>query len=362
MAFGRRSSRQASCSTRGRRTVNEDRAATLVLGGGTYVVAVADGMGGVVAGDVASEAAMTAFLGAMRASGAEDARGSLCAAFEAADAAVRGALTPGREGMGTTLVAAVARGTEIWIGNVGDSRAVLVLPEEVVRLSTEHSLVNEALRSGRMTELEALRSRERHVLSRALGDGDARPDVVHHSLRKHPGATRAILLVGSDGLFNFVGETELLEIWAEERRASGAVARLVLRAIENGSDDNVSAAALILDVRPSRWRGLMWLAAVLVLLAVATAAYSTRREIVNRIAAVHGAAPPPAAARVRLPVIRGQHPRVGMSGTLCTPKQDCLGTWKVVGADATSVVIEIRTDARSPKDGRAALKINRAKS
>jgi serine/threonine protein phosphatase PrpC len=306
MEIGRRSSRQACCSTRGRRTVNEDRAATLVLGGGTYVVAVADGMGGAVAGDVASEAAMSAFLGAMRASGAEDAYGSLCAAFEAADAAVRGAVTPGREGMGTTLVAAVARGTDIWIGNVGDSRAVLVLPDEIVRLSTEHSLVSEALRSGRMTELEALRSPERHVLSRALGDGDARPDVGYHPLHTHPGATRAMLLVGSDGLFNFVGETEVLEISAEERRASGAVERLVRRAIENGSDDNVSAAALVLDVRPSRRRGPMWAAAVLALLAVATAAYSTGREIVNRIAAVRGAAPPPATARVRLPVIRGQ--------------------------------------------------------
>jgi serine/threonine protein phosphatase PrpC len=357
-----RGSRHASCSTRGRRTVNEDRAATLVLGSGTYVVAVADGMGGVVAGDVASEAAMTAFLGAMRTSGAKDAYASLCAAFEAADAAVRGAVTSGREGMGTTLVAAVAHGTDIWIGNVGDSRAVLVLPDETVCLSTEHSLVSEALRSGRMTELEALRSQERHVLSRALGDGDARPDLGYHSLREHPGATRAMLLVGSDGLFNFVGETELLEISAEERRASGVVEQLVRRAIENGSDDNVSAAALVLDARPSRWRGPMWAAAVLALLALATTAYSTRGEIVSRIAAVRGAAPPPATARVRLPVIRGQHPWVGISGALCMPKQARLSTWKVAGATPTSVVIEIRTDARLQKGGRAAARTNRARS
>jgi protein phosphatase len=300
MELGRRSSRQASCSTRGRRTVNEDRAAVLVLRSGTYVVAVADGMGGAVAGDVASEAAMNAFLGAIRAAGTEDAGASLRAAFEAADSAVRGAMTAGREGMGTTLVAAVASGTDIWIGNVGDSRAVLVLPDEIVRLSTEHSFVSEELHSGRMTELEALRSPERHVLTRALGDGDARPDIVHHSLRHHRDVRRALLLVGSDGLFNFVGETELLEISAEARHASSVVERLIQRALENGSDDNVSAAVLVLDARPSRWRGPLWTAAVLVLLAVATATYATRCDIVHRIAVVRGAAPPPTVSAVMM--------------------------------------------------------------
>ncbi|MEA2164956.1 MAG: family protein phosphatase [Thermoanaerobaculia bacterium] len=263
----------------------------LVLRSGTRVVAVADGMGGAVAGDIASEAAMRAFLGAIRAFAAQDASASICAAFEAADAAVRGAMTAGREGMGTTLVAAVASGTDMWIGNVGDSRAVLVLPDEIVRLSTEHSFVSEELRSGRMTEIEALRSPERHVLSRALGDGDARPDVVHYSLRHHPNATRALLLVGSDGLFNFVGETELLEISTEEHRASGVVEQLVRRAIENGSDDNVSAAVLVLDLRPNRSRGALRWAAVLALLAMATAAYSTRCDILHRNTALRGAPP-----------------------------------------------------------------------
>ncbi len=305
----RRGSRYASCSTRGRRTVNEDRAATLVLGSGVYVVAIADGMGGVVAGDVASEAAMTAFLGAMRSSGAEDPYASLCAAFEAADAAVRGSVTSGREGMGTTLVAAVARGTDIWIGNVGDSRAVLVLPDETVCLSTEHSLVIEALRSGRMTEIEALRSPERHVLSRALGDGDARPDVVHHSLRDHPNATRALLLVGSDGLFNFVGETELIEISTEESRASAAVERLVRRALENGSDDNVSAAALVLEPRPSRWWGKMWAATLLALIAMTAPPYFAHREMVSQIS-VCRIVPPGDIDRVRFAVDSRTYPRV----------------------------------------------------
>ena len=328
MAFGR-GSRHASCSTRGRRTINEDRAATLVLGSGTSVAAVADGMGGVVAGDVASEAAMTAFLGAMRTFSAEDAYASLCAAFEAADDAVRGAVTSGREGMGTTLVAAVARGTDIWIGNVGDSRAVLVLPDEIVCLSTEHSLVSEALRGGRMTELEALRSRERHVLSRALGDGDARPDVGYHSMRNHPGATRAMLLVGSDGLFNFVGETELIEISAEEHRASRAVENLVRRAIENGSDDNVSAAALVLDARPSRWRGSLWAAAVLAFTLVCG---TTRAQQIESITGKGAILSEGSDAGVRK----------GMTGKFCVP--ETVGGRTVPNCSALFVIVSVSAE------------------
>ena len=284
--IGRHSLPYAKCSTRGRRAVNEDRAVA-VGRNGTYVLAVADGMGGAVAGDVAADAAMRAFLRTMRGSRLDDVRDSLCAAFEAADAAVRAATTPAREGMGTTLVSAVARGLEIWVGNIGDSRAVLVLPEEIVRLSSDHSLVEEELRGGRMTELEALQSRERHVLSRALGAGDAEPDLTHYSLQEDPVVTKGLLLIGSDGLFNFVGDSELLEIAADETRAGVVSERLVRRAIENGSDDNVSAAVLMLDGRQRRRHVSAWVAAILIFLAVATVAYSVRRVVVDRITAPH---------------------------------------------------------------------------
>src|SRR5215212_5548674 len=113
MLLARRSDRHASCSSAGRRAINEDRAATLRLGRETYVLAVADGMGGTAAGDVASRAAMAAFLETVRASAGESPRRTLRSGFAAADTAVRGALTRGREGMGTTLTAAIIRGDEV---------------------------------------------------------------------------------------------------------------------------------------------------------------------------------------------------------------------------------------------------------
>lgn len=355
MLLSRATRRHASCSTAGRRAINEDRAATLRLGPDTYVVAVADGMGGTAAGDVASGAAMGAFLETIRAAATEDPRRTMRSAFAAADTAVRNALTAGREGMGTTLTAAIVRGRDVWVGNVGDSRAVLVLPDEVLALSRDHSLVAEAFRSGRMTELEALQSFERHVISRALGEGDATPDIKYHSMGARGESFRATLVAGSDGLFNFVGETEILEIATEEARAPAVVEHLVRRAIENGSDDNVSAAAVRLDFRPARSPLLRAVAALVVFTAVAAAAYPMWRDIGRVVSAIRRAATPdPAGVKlVRLPIAGAHHLRAGASGTLCVSSGDCIGTWRVARVDDESVVLEIRMSESStaPRGG-----------
>ncbi len=346
MLPGRRFRRHASCSTAGRRTINEDRVATLRLGSEAYVVAVADGMGGMAAGEIASGVAMTAFVESVRSSVAESPRRMLQTAFTAADTAVRDAVTADREGMGTTLTAAIVRERDVWVGNVGDSRAVLVLPDEVIALSRDHSFIAEAVRSGRMTELEALQSPERHVISRALGEGDASPDIKYHSLRSYDDAPDAMLLVGSDGLFNFIGDTEILEISAEEKRPATLVERLIRRAIDNGSDDNVSAAVVALASSPRRPRWLVrMVAAVVVLLALAAAAYPLRRNIAAAAATIrHATAPDRGVKRVRLPITGSPHLPVGSSGRLCTSAGDCFGTWRVALIDGDSMVLEIRTE------------------
>ena len=257
MPLARQSVRHASCSVAGRRAVNEDRAATLRVGGGRYVAVIADGMGGARAGDVASDAAMKAFLLSVRAANGDGEVAMLKSAFAAADQAIRDAATPERKGMGSTLVAVIARDDEIWSGNIGDSRAVLVDSGEVIPLSTDHSVVGEALRNGRITEVEALRHPERHVLSRAIGEGDAQPDLQIHSLERDR-TSAPLVLLGSDGLFNFIGDTEILELTENARTAREVAENVVRRAIENGSDDNVSAAVVMID--PPRRRRSLWAA------------------------------------------------------------------------------------------------------
>lgn len=271
MPFGRRS-RHATCSVSGRRQDNEDRAATLSVGRDCLIAVVADGMGGAKAGAVASDEAIRGFLDVARTHSPGSEHTILKKGFASADAALRNAAQPGREGMGTTLVAAIARGEEIWVGNIGDSRAVLVLPDEVIPLSADHSLVGEALRAGEITEVEAFRHPYRHVVSRAMGDGDDGPELCFKSLRERGVRDAdAFVILGTDGLFNHIGDADLLDIAATSTDVQVLVQKLVLRAIRNGSDDNVTAAALVLpgEYPSSIKRAVALLLVVLLLVAVA---------------------------------------------------------------------------------------------
>jgi protein phosphatase len=232
-------------SATGRRPRNEDAAHAFHQPDGSDVLVVADGMGGHKAGDVASRRAVDAYREASRLERSGRAETRMRIAFDAALRAVRDAAGgEGREGMGTTLVAAeVAPDERITVLWAGDSPAVLVLRDEVRRLSDDHTVVGDALRSGALSEVEALRHPFRHAVTRALGT-----EVVEPEVRSLPagarGQGRALLLLGSDGLFGALGDAEILEETWAARDPNEAVVRLVLRAIRNGSNDNTTAAAV----------------------------------------------------------------------------------------------------------------------
>jgi protein phosphatase len=303
---------------------------------------------------VASDLALNAFVRSVRAANGNDEGATLRTAFALADRAIRNALTPERQGMGSTLVAAIARDRGVWIGNIGDSRAVLVTRDEVIPLSTAHSVVGEALRNGEITEVEALRHPERHVVSRAIGEGDARPDMKFHSFNDAPPHPGLLVLLGSDGLFNFIGDTEILELTEDVRTAGDVVERVVRRAVENGSDDNVSAAAIFLDPPPRGRRWPLVTAMLAAALATGAAAYLARDGLTQRLGPTlarlrdpwtseQGPGRMPAhITRVRLSAERNGHLRTGMTGALCTTPNDCFGSWTVIAIDRSSVVLEIR--------------------
>lgn len=180
-------------SERGRsRQTNEDAYVASLLGEGkdVYLLAVADGMGGYVAGEVASETAVSALRNSLsRACEDGSLSQSLSAAtlraFQAANQAVLDAAKScqGHRGMGTTLTAVVALKNRVCVGHVGDSRAY-VLSEGYFRAVTQdHSLVGELVRNGGLSEEEALSHPQRNVLTRALGSSpDALIDVVELDL------------------------------------------------------------------------------------------------------------------------------------------------------------------------------------
>jgi protein phosphatase len=314
-------------------------------------------MGGARAGDVASDAALTAFVSSIQSANGNREGVMLRAAFAAADQAIRDAATPERHGMGSTLVAAIVHDGDLWVGNIGDSRAVLVTSDDVIPLSTEHSVIGEALRKGEITEAEAFRHPERHVISRAIGEGDARPDLKFHTLQGGRSGSGSLLLLGSDGLFNFIGDSEILEIAADTRTAAELAQRVVRRAVDNGSDDNVTAAAIIIDPRRGRPSLLAGAFVFACLVGLSGAAYVTWNRGVQRFVppfkgpAALASATPQHITRWQLPT-NDRHLRAGMSGSLCAAADDCFGSWRIVAADRSSVVIEFRmndTGKRQPK-------------
>lgn len=239
----------AAASHVGRRQNNEDFHRVLRLEvppGYLLLLAVADGMGGMEAGEWASKLAIEALSEAARAY-AEHLRGGRPAvglsrvmekAFALAQRRVeREAEKPGRRGMGTTLTAFLYADwlKEGVVGHIGDSRAYLFGPPGFRRLTEDHSWVAERLKEGVLTPTEAERHPYRHVLTRALGLPEARVDL--KGVRLSPG--EGVLLV-TDGLYGLVPEEE----WTLGKDLQGSLEALLSEALRRGGDDNVTAVAL----------------------------------------------------------------------------------------------------------------------
>lgn len=292
-------------SVAGRRPENEDVAEVEKLSDGRVLLLVADGMGGARAGALAARTAASAFLKAARQQKG-DPRRILMEGFHAAWAAVKAESgKPENQGMGSTLVAALVEPSRVTVLHVGDSRALLLLPNGAHQLTEDHTMVAEAQRRGEMTEAEALSHPFRRAIVRALDGSDVEPDVQQFPLHQGP-AARATVLLCSDGLCGVVGETEMIEDVNDSPDLEAGLNRLVMRALRNGSDDNVTVAAVALGGDRSRGRvkqvrpgvGVLVLAVTFVAaLGLIGYQYSADR---SAAALSRSSAPVPASTRARL--------------------------------------------------------------
>ena len=199
------------------------------------VYAIADGMGGAQAGEVASKIAADAFDEPLSGERAEQAL-----AERARDANRRihelARKDESRSGMGTTLTAAALDGDQVSIAHVGDSRAYLYRDGKLRQLTRDHSLVEELRRQGRLTSEEAEEHPQRSIITRALGpDPDVEPDVHSHQARPDD-----VYLLCSDGLTSMVREPEIEEILAGNASLQAAVNALVVAANDAGGRDNIT--------------------------------------------------------------------------------------------------------------------------
>jgi PPM family protein phosphatase len=220
-------------SIAGRRPYQEDSVLAETLGDGRTLVAVADGMGGHAAGEVASALALDTLVEAVI-GGME-----LGDAFRLANEKVHHmASEPGKQGMGTTLVAILVDGREFRIANVGDSRAYLVTGKGIRRLTEDHSFVAEAMKRGQ-TEAEAMATPWKDALTRSVGTDEEVDVDVFGPL---PVEEDSALLVCSDGLYKTLSDDAMRDLFVRSGSAPGAAQSLVTTALDRGSDDNISVA------------------------------------------------------------------------------------------------------------------------
>jgi len=207
-----------------------------------YVVApplfaVADGMGGAQAGEVASQLAASA-LEAGDSDGLEGTKG-IDSLIQEANRRIydRASTDPTASGMGTTMTVALVEGMTVTIGHVGDSRAYLIREGQLSRLTNDHSWVFEQVQAGMLTEAEAEKHPLRNVITRALGGAlSVNPDAAEVDTR--PGD---VVLLCSDGLTGMVPEGEILRVVTQTHDLDKASQQLIDTANERGCVDNVTA-------------------------------------------------------------------------------------------------------------------------
>jgi len=220
-------------SIAGKRPYQEDSVLAETLADGRTLVAVADGMGGHAAGEVASALALETLTDAI---GQGKPLGD---SFRLANARVHEmASEPGKQGMGTTLVAILVDGGEFSVANVGDSRAYLISANGMRKLTEDHSFVAEAMKRGQSEE-EAMATPWRDALTRSIGtDGEVEVDV----FGPFPIEPDSAFLICSDGLYKTLSDDDLCELFGTSSGPRGAAQSLVTAAFDNGSDDNISVA------------------------------------------------------------------------------------------------------------------------
>lgn len=214
---------------------------------GPRLLAVADGMGGQAAGEVASSEVISTIVELDEDIPGSDILTELGGAVQRANDQLRGMVEedPQLEGMGTTLTALLWTGQRLGLVHVGDSRAYLLRDGQLTQITQDHTWVQKLVDEGRITEEEATTHPQRSLLMRALGSSDhVEPDL---SIREVRAGDR--YLVCSDGLSGVVSHQTLEDTLGTYQGPHETVEELIQLALRGGGPDNITCiVADVLDV------------------------------------------------------------------------------------------------------------------
>jgi serine/threonine protein phosphatase PrpC len=214
----------------------------IIEGSGFRLFIVADGMGGVQGGALASSMAIETIKEEISPD-VEPTSAQVAAAIQRANSRIfaKGSAEPSLVGMGTTLVALLFRGTRLTVFNVGDSRAYRFRHQQVDQLTEDHTLVMELVRSGSIDINQAKNHPVSHMLTRSLGPAEE-VEVDVFEIEEGPYESE-MFLICSDGLYNLVKDGEMLAIMLDSQ-LDGAVDRLIDLANKRGGSDNITIIAV----------------------------------------------------------------------------------------------------------------------
>ena len=207
---------------------------------------IADGMGGHNAGEVASQSVAAYIADKLQEwiceKSTEDAPSILRGVIEGANEYVYKMSTESQahSGMGTTIVAAVVCGKNLYVANVGDSRAYCIHKNNISQLTVDHSVVAELVMRGTITKEEARCHPQKNIITRAVGtDAEVNVDIFEHKCAK--GDT---LLLCSDGLCSMLDDDNICEIVKSEKNSEDTVCKLIDAAKMSGGLDNITVICI----------------------------------------------------------------------------------------------------------------------
>lgn len=224
------------------RALNED--SYYLPAAGERFCAVADGMGGHNAGEVASALAVQVFADELRSCVVLSAP-ALHKAVDRANAVVYAKSLENEQcsGMGTTFTALTEQNGNVHIAHVGDSRCYLVRNGAIMRLTLDHTLVEEMVLKGLISPNEARHHPKRNYITRALGTAE-RVEVDLIQVEKRGGD---VFFLCSDGLSNHVEDGDILNVISSALPWQDKLEKLVGMALENGGSDNITAMIAVFE-------------------------------------------------------------------------------------------------------------------
>ncbi len=222
-----------------KRTMNQDSmyCNNNPIGSFQNLFIVADGMGGHRAGDYASKLCVNSMAESVKNNSHNTPVTVFDEAVLAANKAVYEAATQNAEyeGMGTTVVAGTVQDNTLYVANIGDSR-LYIIRDSIEQITSDHSLVEEMVKNGNITESEARIHPKKNIITRALGiDEHVRADYFEVNVEKSD-----IILMCSDGLTNMIEDEDIEYIIKHSGSLEEAVDLLVAKANENGGNDNIT--------------------------------------------------------------------------------------------------------------------------